>query len=136
MNKVVLIGRLGKDAEVTTFENGKKVAKFTLATTEFYGEKKDVSWHNVDVWGDYGAKMAEYLKKGNQIGIEGRISYSAYEKDGDKRIFTSIVGDRIELLDSKKSTEQPDNEYNQSESQKTVKPANFTPNADTDDLPF
>lgn len=140
MNKVFLIGKLGGDPKTTTFENGKKVTKFSLATTEFFGDKKETTWHNIDIWGEYGAKMATFIKKGSNVAIDGRISTNAYEKDGEKRVFTSIVSDRIELLDSKKTAENG-NDYNQSDSPSTSSSDTndrIEPQMDSqdDDLPF
>lgn len=140
MNKVFLIGKLGGDPKTTTFENGKKVTKFSLATTEFFGDKKETTWHNIDIWGEYGAKMATFIKKGSNVAIDGRISTNAYEKDGEKRVFTSIVSDRIELLDSKKTAENG-NDYNQSDSPSTSSSDTndrLEPQMDSqdDDLPF
>lgn len=143
MNKVVLIGRLGKDAEVTPFQNGKKVTKFSLATTESYGKKKETVWHSIDIWGDYGSDISLYLKKGTQVGVEGRISYNAYETpDGTKKVFTSIVCDRVYLLDSKRTNDdndsQPESEQlttnNSTEVNRTSAPQ-FSADT-TDDLPF
>lgn len=143
MNKATLIGRLGKDPEVKIFDNGKKVTKFSLATTEFFGGQKETSWHNIDIWGDYGEKMSEFMKKGSQVAIEGRISYSAYEKDGDKKVFTSIVADKVELLDSKRGDDAEEAEAEPtaktakpSTATATKKPSTFIPNTDSDDLPF
>lgn len=146
MNKVVLIGRLGKDAEVTPFQNGKKVTKFSLATTESYGKKKETVWHSIDIWGDYGSDIAPYLKKGGQVGVEGRISYNAYEApDGTKKVFTSIVCDRVYLLDSKRSSDERDSQAESYPSELPSddnNPATNRPSAPqfsagtTDDLPF
>jgi single-strand DNA-binding protein len=143
MNKVFLIGRLGKDAETTSFDNGKKVTKFSLATTEYYGGKEEAVWHYIDFWGDSGAKLSQYLTKGSQVSVEGRISYNAYEKDGEKKVYTVISCDRLEMLDSKKSNEatedntkvKPAEASNQHKEAKQEVPA-FTPAKDTDDLPF
>lgn len=140
MNKVLLIGRLGAEPKTTTFENGKKVTKFSLATTEFFGEKKETTWHNIDIWGDYGVKMCSFIKKGSQIGVEGRISTNGYEKDGEHKVYTSIVCDKIELLDAKRPSEgAPDNGYNQSDVPSgNANPGNTfnTPQEQEDDLPF
>jgi len=111
MNKVLLIGNVGKTPETTVFDNGKKVTKFSLATTEFFGkDNKEVTWHNIVIWGDYGETMAKYISVGSQISAEGRIQYGAYEKEGVKQVTNAIVVEKIELLNSKKSettTEQP-----------------------------
>lgn len=96
-NRVQLIGNLGMDPEIITFESGNKLAKFTLATNATYkdqkGEtKKDVQWHSVVAWG-YQADFAEkQLKKGNFVAIEGRLVYRSYEdKQGNKKYISEIV---------------------------------------------
>ena len=84
LNKVMLIGRLGKDPEVKTFENGTKVAKVTLATSEKYKDKtgnlvENTEWHNLEIWGDL-AKIAEqYLRKGKLIYVEGKIKTDSWK---------------------------------------------------------
>lgn len=96
-NKVQLIGNLGANPEFTTFENGKKLAKFSLATTQVYydqkGEKvEDTQWHNIVAWGKDAEKVNKFLTKGSAITLEGKIIYRTYEdKDGIKRYFTEIV---------------------------------------------
>lgn len=146
MNKVTLIGRVGKTPEVSVFDNGKKVTKFSLATTEFFGEKTDTTWHNITVWGDYGEKMAKYIEVGSQIAIEGRIQNSAYEKDGVKSIYSVVVGEKIELLNSKKSEATTDHEQATvatetttapTVTKKVTKPVSVPAAPDaSDDLPF
>ena len=102
MNKVLLIGRVGTAPKTDVFENGKKVTKLSLATTEFFGkDNKDTTWHQITVWGDYGETMSKFINVGSQISVEGRIQNSAYEKEGVKCISSTIVVDKIELLDKK-----------------------------------
>lgn len=102
MNHVTLIGRLGKDPESKTLNNGKVMCKFSLATQE---TKDKVSWHTITTF-EKTAEIAEkYLVKGSQVAVEGRISYSESEKDGVKRYYTEIVATRIELLGSKQDRE-------------------------------
>jgi single-strand DNA-binding protein len=84
-NSVHLIGRLGKDPEVKSVTNGKK-ASFTMATTDSYkntkGEKiDDTQWHNIIIWGKLTSVVEKYLKKGNEIMIEGRLIHREYEKE-------------------------------------------------------
>ena len=102
MNKVLLIGRVGTAPKTDVFENGKKLTKLSLATTEFFGkDNKDVTWHQITVWGDYGETMGKFINVGSQISIEGRIQNSGYEKEGIKCISSTVVADKIELLDKK-----------------------------------
>ena len=95
-NRVQLVGNLGMDPELITFEQGNKLAKFSLATnTKFKNNKgetqQDVQWHNVVAWGNQ-ADIAAKFQKGQQIAIEGRLVYRNYEdKNGDKKFITEIV---------------------------------------------
>lgn len=107
MNRVLLIGRVGRTPETSVFENGKKVTKFSLATTEYFGkDNKETSWHNITIWDNYGETMGKLIKTGSQISVEGRLQYSNYEKDGTKCVFSAIVADRIELLDKKSDSNE------------------------------
>ena len=109
VNKVILLGNLGKDPEVRAIDNGRKVARFTLATTESYrnqqGERVDqTEWHNVVFWGPVTDVIEKYLKKGNQVYIEGKISNRSYDdKDGVKKYITEIVGQNLTLVGGKPS---------------------------------
>lgn len=95
-NKVQLIGNLGMNPEIVRMENGKKLAKFSLATTSYYKSKsgertKDTQWHNIVAWGATADVIEKYLTKGSQIAVEGKIQYRNYEaKDGTKRYVTEI----------------------------------------------
>ncbi|MFN8416976.1 MAG: single-stranded DNA-binding protein [Cytophagaceae bacterium] len=106
INKVILVGNLGKDPEVKSFEGGRKVASFPLATTESYknknGERVDqTEWHNVVYWGPIAEVIEKYLRKGSQIYVEGKIRTRSYDdKDGNKRYITEIMGDQMTMLGS------------------------------------
>ena len=96
-NSVRLVGNLGMDPDVKSFDNNKKLAKFSLATNESYkndkGEKiVETQWHNLVLWGSQ-AKLAEdYLKKGDEVVVEGRLANRNYvDKDGNKRYFCEVV---------------------------------------------
>lgn len=107
-NSVRLIGNLGMNPEVKEIGNNKKLARFSIATTESYknedGEKvSETQWHNLIAWGSQ-AKIAEkYLKKGNEIAIEGKLTSRNYtDKDGVKRYVTEIVVNEILMIGAKK----------------------------------
>ena len=139
MNKVLLIGRVGKTPEVKTHESGSKTTKFSLATYEGYGDKKETTWHNITIWGDYGAKMAEYINVGSQIGIEGKMYYGAYEKDGVKLVSNSVIVDKVELLDKKSNPNDDKSDATPTRitsSQRTTEVSQTTPSGGNDDLPF
>ncbi len=107
VNKVILVGRLGKDPEVRNLENGATVANFSMATTETYkdkttGERKEITeWHNIVLWRGLADIAAKYLHKGDQVYIEGKLRTRSWEKDGVTRYTTEIVGDNMTLLGSK-----------------------------------
>lgn len=104
VNKVILIGNLGKDPDLRYTPSGQAVATFSLATTDRYKDKdgqmaERTEWHNVTAWGKLAETVKEYLKKGRQIYVEGRISYRTYDdKEGVKRYFTDIVAQNIRFL--------------------------------------
>ncbi len=102
MNRVILIGRLGKDPEIKQTTGGKNVCKFTLATSykPKDGDEK-TQWHNVAAWGQLGKLCHEHLSKGREAAIEGRIEYHEYEKDGDKKYWTEIVAESVKFLGAK-----------------------------------
>ena len=106
-NKVILIGNVGKDPEVRHLETGAAVASFTLATTERYknrnGELQDqTEWHNIVCWRNLAELSEKYIKKGNQIFVEGKIRTRSWtDQTGAKRYTTEIVADNIRLLDRK-----------------------------------
>ena len=105
-NSVQLIGRLGKDPEVKEFSNSKK-ASFTIATTDTYknqkGEKvEDTQWHNIVIWGKLAGVAEKYLKKGQEIAIEGKLIHRAYETNGAKKYVTEINVNDLVMLGAKK----------------------------------
>jgi single-strand DNA-binding protein len=106
-NSVQLIGRLGKDPEVKTFESGKRLATITLATNENYknhkGEKvSDTQWHSLVIWGKLVDIVAKYLKKGSEIAIEGKLVHRSYETSGgDKKYVTEITVNDLVMLGGK-----------------------------------
>ncbi len=100
MNRVMLIGRLGKDPELRYTPSGTALAKFTLATDrrKRNGEEQPPDWHRITVWSKLAEICAQYLTKGKQVMIEGRIEYGTYEKDGLKHYTTDIIADNMEML--------------------------------------
>ncbi len=106
-NQVQLIGNLGKKPEIKTFGTDKKVATFSLATSDYYfdskGEKKEqTQWHNIAVWGKQANVVEKFLDKGMQIAVSGKITYRQYDdKDGNKKYFTEIIASDFIFLDKK-----------------------------------
>jgi single-strand DNA-binding protein len=108
VNKVILIGNLGRDPETRYTNSGSSVTNFSIATKESFADKSGTrqertDWHNIIVWGKQGENCAQYLKKGSPAYVEGRISYREYEaKDGSgKRKVTEIVAMRVQFLSSR-----------------------------------
>ncbi|HHZ82243.1 MAG TPA: single-stranded DNA-binding protein [Flavobacteriales bacterium] len=106
-NKVQLIGRLGKNPEVITFDDGKSKVNFSMATNESYrngeGERVErTQWHDVVAWGSLGDIVSQYLKKGSEIALEGRLMYRTYEdNDGKTRYITEVIANDLLMLDKK-----------------------------------
>jgi single-strand DNA-binding protein len=104
LNKVMLIGNLGKDPELRFTPSGRAVAKFSLATSEQWttpeGQRQDrTEWHNIVVWGKQAETCGQYLSKGRQVYIEGSIRSRQYDdKEGQKRWITEVVAQRVQFL--------------------------------------
>ncbi|MCD6200216.1 MAG: single-stranded DNA-binding protein [Bacteroidales bacterium] len=103
-NRVNLIGNIGLDPKVRELKGGRKMARFTLATTDSYrnseGEKiSDTQWHNIVVWGNQAAFAEKYLHKGQEIAVEGKITHRDYtDETGGKKYFTEVVANQILVL--------------------------------------
>ena len=108
-NNVRLIGNLGMNPDVKELNGGKKIAKFSIATNETYtgddGNKvTETQWHNIIVWGKQATVVEKFLKKGNEVAIEGKLSSRSYtDKEGVKRYVTEIVANDLLLLGGKKN---------------------------------
>lgn len=148
VNRVILVGRLGKDPDVRNLEGGVMVANFTLATSETYrdrnsGDRKEVTeWHNIVLWRGLAEIAQKYLHKGDMVYIEGKLRTRSWEKDGVTRYSTEVVADNLTMLSSRGSSNAPQAENATSQAENvTSKPAAENPasipdtNA-TDDLPF
>jgi len=111
VNKVILIGNLGKDPEVRYLDSGVAVANFSLATTENYKNKEgervsQTEWHNVVLWRGLAEVAEKWLKKGSSVYIEGKIRTRKWEdKEGNTRYSTEILGDNMTMLGGKPSSE-------------------------------
>jgi single-strand DNA-binding protein len=103
INKVILLGHTGKDPEIKTLSSGKKVASFSLATSEKYQDKEVTQWHSVTAWDKLAEILEKYVKKGQLLYVEGKITYRSYDdKDGNKKYVTDIVASQIQMIGSKK----------------------------------
>lgn len=139
VNKVILVGRLGKDPETRTLQDGAMVVNFSLATSESYkdkttGEKKEVTdWHNVVLWNAPAEVAAKYLHKGDQVYIEGKMRTRSWEKDGVTRYTTEVIGNSLQLLGGKSSASDPAPAAAAPQKSAPVKQEAFTA---SDDLPW
>lgn len=105
LNKVMLIGNLGKDPELKYTPSGVAVATFSIATSESWKDQEGnaqerTEWHNIVAWRKLAEIVGEYLKKGKKVYVEGKLQTRNYEKDGVKRYVTEIVADQVIMLDS------------------------------------
>jgi single-strand DNA-binding protein len=139
INKVILLGNLGKDPEVRYLEGGTAVANFTLATSENYkdktsGERKTITeWHNVVLWRGLAEITEKYLKKGNQVYIEGKLRTRQWQdKDGNTRYTTEIVAENMQMIGRK-----DDNSSSTSSDSSAIPPSpEIGQDNVEDDLPF
>lgn len=143
VNKVILIGNLGKDPEVRHLENGVSVANFSIATSESYndkntGERKDITdWHNIVVWRGLAKVVEQYLKKGMKVYIEGKLKTRSWQDENNNtRYTTEVVADNMTMLTrANENTSQSPN-YPPTTENKPVKPIEQIKAEPEDDLPF
>lgn len=149
INKVILIGNLGKDPEVRKLENGATLARFSVATSESYvdkttGEKRvNTEWHNITVWRGLAEVAEKYLKKGHKVYIEGKLKTRNWQDEtGNTRYATDIIADNMTMLTSKAEAESMPssgggNAYPTQQPTTPNQPlADNMMSEDTDDLPF
>ncbi len=143
INKVILIGNVGKDPEIRHLDNNLSVARFSLATSESYknksGEKiTNTEWHNIVVWRGLAEIAEKYVKKGSQICVEGKIRYRSWDdKDGNKRYTTEIDCENLQLLGRRPDDGgQGDNTSSRSQNVSNEPMDPITEMSPTDDLPF
>ena len=136
VNKVILVGNLGKDPEVRYLDSGVAVANFSLATTENYknkqGEKvSQTEWHNIVLWRGLAEVAEKWLKKGSSVYIEGKIRTNKWEdKEGNTRYNTEILADNMTMLGNRTNSDVSDK--NDTKTASEIKSVND----ENDDLPF
>ena len=115
VNKIILIGFAGGDPDVRTLENGTRVGRFSLATSESYKDKSDnwqtqTEWHNIVVWREMAERAEKNLKKGMQVFVEGKVSYRKFadKQTGEERTVTDIVASAFRILERKETTPAPE----------------------------
>ena len=154
VNKVILIGNVGKDPEVRRLDNGAVVARFSLATSERYKDKdgnqqENTEWHNVIVWRQLAEIAEKYVKKGTKLYIEGKVTYRKYtDTNGVEKYITDIVANNFQMLSSRDSSPLPgaenepgssrraDGSTNGSSPMSTAPKAEEVTDVAGDDLPF
>lgn len=140
VNKVILVGNVGRDPEIRHLDKGVAVARFSLATTENYtsktGEKvSNTEWHNIVAWRGLAEVAEKYVKKGSQLYIEGRLRTNTYEKDGVKHYTTEINADTMQLLGKREGQAEIPGQAAQTEPLQSVNEPDFS-QPEEDDLPF
>ncbi|MBR5035438.1 MAG: single-stranded DNA-binding protein [Bacteroidales bacterium] len=152
LNKVMLIGNVGRDPEVRDFEGGARRASFTLATTEQFRDREQTEWHNIIAWRQLAELSEKYIRKGSQIYVEGRITTRSWDgNDGVKHYTTEIVANTIQLLGRRADGQggdpgpQPEPRYSRpaapaapaaAPAPTTAAPAESVESTEVDDLPF
>ena len=139
VNKVILVGNLGRDPEVRYMPNGEAVCNFSIATTENWKDKSGVKqekteWHNITAWRGLAETCANYLKKGSRVYLEGRLETDSWEDENKKKHYkTKVLIDELIMLDSKGASSASGTDGGgETVSKGSVK----TTVADDDDLPF
>lgn len=138
INKVILVGNLGKDPELIKTPSGISLCKFTMATTERYKDKQGeqqtkTEWHNIVVWGGLAETCGKWLHRGKQVYIEGKLQTTNYEdKSGNKRYRAEIVANRMQMLGRVNDSSETQNTVPQSEGLSKGYPDSW----DLDDVPF
>ena len=103
MNTLTLVGRLGKDPEVTESKNGVKIAKFSIATNDGYGENKKTNWHNCTAFNKAAEIIGDYVNKGDNLAVNGTVDYNKYED----KVYTNVIVNQFTLLGSKNTEKDP-----------------------------
>ena len=142
INKVILVGNVGKDPEVKYLEGGVAVAKFPLATSEVYKNKEgqrveSTEWHNIVMWRGLAEVAEKYVRKGKQLYIEGRIKTRTYGEENNKKYFTEILADTMTMLGTRGDGSGSSTHSGTSEPARMVDtPAPEISAGPSDDLPF
>jgi single-strand DNA-binding protein len=142
VNKVILVGNLGRDAELRYTPGGAAVATLNLATTEIWNDKEGqrqekTEWHRVILWGKQAETLNQYLQKGKQIYVEGRLQTRQWDdKDGNKRYTTEVRGDRVVLLSGGGGGQRGGGSGGMRSEMPHGEPSDVAPELSEDDIPF
>ncbi len=107
LNKVQLIGRLGKEPEMRYTPKGTPVTSYSVAVDRVWKGKKETDWFNIEAWGKLGEVCQKYLQKGQLVYIEGSLRTTKYEHEGETRYFTKVVARSMQMLEWKNKEEEP-----------------------------
>lgn len=135
LNKVILIGRVGKEPEIKNFQNGGSIANFSMATSETWkdrttGEKKETTdWHNISVGGPLVDIVQKYVHKGNMLSVEGKLRTRSWEKDGKTNYITEVIVSNLILLEKQNSSSGSSGGY-------TAEAAPAADGSSIDEMPF
>lgn len=145
VNKVILIGNLGKDPEVRHLENGAVVANFPIATSETYTDRatgqrvENTDWHDIVAWRGLAEVVEKYIRKGTKVYVEGKLKKRSWQdKEGNTRYTTEVVADELTILSSRNDqrTEGQQAPYNSQGTPSAPSKVDEIINKDQDDLPF
>jgi single-strand DNA-binding protein len=137
VNKVIIVGNVGKDPEIRHLDGGVTVASFTMATSEKWKDKngnqqESTEWHNMVVWGKLAEIVEKYIKKGSKLYVEGKIQTRSWEKEGVKKYVTEIKVNELTMLDSKGGN----NNQSQPAAAQPTYSGGMGSQEEPDDLPF
>ena len=142
VNKAIILGNLGRDPEVRFTQSGRAVANFPVATTDTWmdqenGRQERTDWHNIVVWGKQAETCGQYLSKGRQVYVEGRIQTRSYDdRDGNKRYVTEIVAQRVQFLGGGGGEGRSSGQYESGGASSGAGGYEAPPVPDDDDVPF
>jgi single-strand DNA-binding protein len=143
INKVILIGNLGKDPEVRHLENGACVANFSIATSENYKDRKtgekvsQTEWHNIVIWRALAEIAEKYLKKGDKVYIEGKLKTRSWQdQEGKNRYTTEVIADNLTMLGKSPENKTSVENNNPIADKPAVQNDDFSAPDESDDLPF
>lgn len=151
VNKVIILGRLGKDPEMRSFDSGSQVCRIVVATSETYNDKQGqkvekTEWHNISFWGKLADIANKYLKKGSEVYVEGKLQTNSYESDGITKYSTEILANSMNLIggrpEGSAQTQNTAQATSSAAAPKPMSPQSATNSAlggnddDDDDLPF
>ena len=142
VNKAIILGNLGRDPEVRFTQSGRAVANLRVATTDTWmdqenGRQERTEWHNVVVWGKQAESCGQYLSKGRQVYVEGRIQTRSYEdRDGNTRYVTDIIAQRVQFIGGGGGEGRSSGQYESGGASSGAGGYEAPPVPDDDDVPF